>query len=452
MNNTKEEKKETILTEEGTDIQTGEPLYELVKELFPICRSITGNGFRKSLQIIKKYVPSLEVHEVKSGTKVFDWTVPEEWNIEEAYIEDEEGNRIIDFKEHNLHVLGYSTPIEQWFDLEELKQHIYTQEKQPDVIPYVTSYYTKRWGFCMSKNQLDSLQEGRYHAVIKSEHNEKGSLTYGEAFFPGESEKEVLISTYLCHPSMANNECSGPAVSAYLARLVAGMKHRKYGYRFVYIPETIGSITWLSQNFERFQLKDRVVAGFVLTCVGDDRDYSFISTRYGDTLTDKILRNILQYHYPDYKEYSFLKRGSDERQYNAPGIDLPVCSVCRTRFGSYPEYHTSADDLSLVTPTGLFGAYEVMKKCIHVLEKNAYYKIKVFCEPQLGKRNLYPTISQKGKYGASRVLTNFIAYCDGKNDLLDISNRIGVDTDTLIELLKQLLKCDLLDSYETIQN
>lgn len=430
---------------QNSELDIGELMYGIVEELYPLCRSITGTGFRNSIEIIKSYVPELQVSEVKSGTKAFDWIVPAEWNISEAYIEDQNGSRIIDFKNHNLHVMGYSIPVDQWMGLEELKQHIYTQDDQPDVIPYITSYYTERWGFCMSKNMLASLKDGQYHAVIRSNLDQNGSLTYGEAYYPGESEKEILISTYLCHPSMANNECSGPAVSALLAKYVASMKKRKYSYRFLYLPETIGSITWLSRNYECRHLKDHVIAGFVLSCVGDERGYFFIHTRHGDTLTDKLLTNILKFHYPDYKEYSFLKRGSDERQFNAPGIDLPVCTVCRSKFGEYPEYHTSADNLSFVTAAGLTGTYHLMKKCIDSLEYNEFYKINVLCEPQLGKRGLYPTVSQKGSYDSVEAMTNFIAYCDGKNDLIDISNQINVDTITLINLIERLDEFGLLD-------
>ena len=430
---------------QNSELTVQELMYGIVQELFPLCRSITGNGFRNSVEIIRSYVPKLQINEVKSGTKAFDWTVPAEWNISEAYIEDQSGNRIIDFKHNNLHVMGYSVPVDQWMELDELKQHIYIQDDQPDAIPYVTSYYKEQWGFCMSRNMLASLEAGRYHAVIRSSLDQDGSLTYGEAYYPGESEKEILISTYLCHPSMANNECSGPAVSALLAKYVSGMERRKYSYRFLYLPETIGSITWLSRNYERCHLKERIIAGFVLTCVGDERGYSFVHTRYGNTLTDKLLKNILMFHYPEYKEYSFLERGSDERQYNAPGIDLPICSVCRTKFGEYPEYHTSADNLSLVTPEGLNGAYQLMRKCIDTLEYNERYKISVLCEPQLGTRGLYPTVSQKGSYGSTEAMMNFIAYCDGKNDLIDISNRINVDTGILIELIRRLDEFGLLN-------
>lgn len=419
-------------------------LYGIVNELFPLCRSITGEGFRNSLQILKAHMPLMEIHEVPSGTQVFDWTVPAEWNVEEGYIEDEKGNRIIDFKKNNLHVVGYSLPIDVWLTLEELKKMVYTEENQPDVIPYVTSYYKERSGFCMSKRQLNSLKEGKYHAVIKSDLNYNGSLTYGEVFFKGQSTEEVLISTYLCHPSMANNECSGPAVATCLAKYVAAMENRKYSYRFLFIPETIGSITWLNENYTKLCLKDRVIAGFVLSCVGDERTYSFVATKYGNTLTDRLLRNVLKHHFPEYKEYSFLYRGSDERQFNAPGIELPVCSVCRSKYGTYPEYHTSADDLSVVTAKGLRGSYDLMIKCIETLEHNEFYKINVTCEPQLGKRGLYPMISRKGSYDAVKAMTDFITYCDGRNDLIGISELIGVDTMSLIGIIKSLKEHHLL--------
>ncbi|MCX4305183.1 MAG: DUF4910 domain-containing protein [Acetatifactor sp.] len=429
---------------QSDSLSIADRLYGIVCELFPLCRSITGVGFRNSLQILKSHMPLIEIHEVPSGTEVYDWVVPAEWNIEEGYIEDESGKRIIDFKENNLHVVGYSYPMDVWLSLEELKKIVYTEKAQPDVIPYVTSYYKERSGFCMSKHQLDSLCEGKYHAVIKSDLNSEGVLTYGEIYFPGEKEEEILISTYLCHPSMANNECSGPAVATFLAIYVASMKKRKYSYRFLFLPETIGSITWLSRNYELLHLKENVIAGFVLSCVGDERTYSFVSTKYGNTLTDRLLRNVLKYHFPSFQEYSFLHRGSDERQYNAPGIDLPVCSVCRSKYGTYPEYHTSADDLSFVTSQGLFGSYELMIKCIEALEHNEKYKVKVLCEPQLGRRNMYPTVSQKGSYDGVKTMTDFITFCDGTNDLIAISDLIGVDVLTLLPVIEQLKEAEII--------
>ncbi|MDE5590040.1 MAG: DUF4910 domain-containing protein, partial [Acetatifactor sp.] len=373
----------------------GQMMYQLVERLFPICRSITGDGVRETLSILKEYISDLKIYEVPSGTKVFDWVIPKEWRIREAYIENGKGEKIVDMKENNLHVMGYSAPLDKYVDLQELKQYIYVQEDQPDAIPYVTSYYKERSGFCMSRNMRDALPEDRYHMYIDSELFD-GSLTYGEMILPGKTEKEVLLSTYLCHPSMANNELSGPAVVTALVRWFDSLKDRKYTYRIVFIPETIGSITYLSRNLE--EMKQRVIAGYVLSCVGDNRTYSYIPSRDGNTLADRAAKNVLRFHYPEYRRYTFLDRGSDERQYNAPGVDLPVCVVCRSKYGEFPEYHTSLDNLSLVTPEGLEGALDAYRQMIMAIEYNVFYRIKCLCEPQLGKRGLYPTVSKKGSY------------------------------------------------------
>ncbi len=417
-------------------------MYNLAVKLFPICRSITGDGVRKTLKIIKEYIPGLKFVEVPTGTKVFDWTVPKEWVIRDAYIEDSTGNRIIDFKNSNLHVVGYSVPVDKYLDLDELKKHIYVEESNEDVIPYVTSYYKKSYGFCMSKRQRDNLKEDKYHIVIDSELKD-GYLTYGEILIPGKLEKEIFLSTYICHPSMANNELSGPCVVTKLCNYILSMNNRKYTYRVIFIPETIGSITYISRNLK--QMKEHMVAGFNVSCVGDTRTYSYIQSRYGNTLADKVARNVLKYHYPDYISYSYLNRGSDERQYNAPGVDLPVCTICRSKYGEYPEYHTSADNLSLISEEGMMGAYEVYRQCIEVLEYNEYYKVDCICEPQLGKRGLYPTTSKKGSYNSIRVLTNFIAYADGTNDLVDISNIIGVPVTKLVPVIEKLRKSRLIN-------
>ena len=424
----------------------GGEIYELAKKLFPICRSITGNGVRQTLGILKEYIPEMEIHEIPSGTKVFDWTVPKEWNIRDAYIEDASGDRIIDFKEQNLHVVGYSLPMDEWLELDALKEIIYTQPDQPEVIPYVTSYYKERSGFCMSQVQKEGLPPGRYHCVIDSDLKE-GFLTYGEAVIPGESEEEIFLSTYVCHPSMANNECSGPALSAYLAKWIREHNHR-YTYRFVFIPETIGSIVYLSRNLD--YLKKHMLAGFNLTCVGDDRTFSHVSSRYGDNLADNVLRNVLQFHYPDYDEYDFLERGSDERQYCAPGIDLPVCTFSRSLFHKYPEYHTSADDLNLISDAGLQGSYDVITQCFSILEYNKKYRVKTLCEPQLGPRGLYPNTSRNGAALTDEVrkITDFIAYADGNNSLIDISNRIHFPAVELIDSVDKLMKAGLLEIVE----
>ncbi len=420
----------------------GQKMYRLVERLFPICRSITGDGVRETLSILKEFLPDLKTYEVPSGTQVFDWVVPKEWKIREAYIENGKGERIIDMKKNNLHVMGYSMPLDKYVNLEELKNFVYVQEDQPDAIPYVTSYYKERSGFCMSRHMRDSLPEDRYHLYIDSELFD-GSLTYGELILPGASEKEILLSTYLCHPSMANNELSGPALAAALAEWLGSLPNRTYTYRILFIPETIGSITYLSRNLDT--MKQRVIAGYVLSCVGDDRTYSYIPSRAGNTLADRAARNVLRFHYPEYKRYTYLDRGSDERQYNAPGVDLPVCVVCRSKYGEFPEYHTSLDNLSLVTPEGLAGSLDVYKQMILAIENNAFYRIKCLCEPQLGKRGLYPTVSKKGSYDAIKSMTDFIAYADGRHDLLEISEIIGVAVKELIPIIEKLTQNQLLE-------
>ena len=427
----------------AVNVNEGQEMYDFVCKIFPYCRSLTGEGVRQTLNDLREFIrqgggPELQVFEVPSGTKAFDWTVPREWKIREAYIEDEAGNHIIDMKDNNLHVLGYSTPVDKWVSLEELKEHIYTQPDQPDCIPYVTSYYKERFGFCMSENMKNSLPEGKYHMYIDSELFD-GVLNYAEIVIPGETDEEVFFSTYFCHPSMANNECSGPALSGELVKYVMSLPQRRYTYRFVYVPETIGSITYLSQGEHLSKLQKSMVAGFNLSCVGDNRDYSIVESRHADTLADRVLKNVLHYHTDNkYSTYSFLKRGSDERQYNAPGVDLPVVGFCRSKFGEYPEYHTSADDLSLVSPEGLQGAYDVMTQVIDALEMNQRYQVQVLCEPQLGKRGLYPTTSQKGSYDKVKAMIDFIAYADGKTDIIDISNKILVPIDELIRFVKKL--------------
>lgn len=424
-------------------MNVGNEMYQLARELFPIDRSLTGDSVRRTLAVLKRELPELTIHEVPSGTEVFDWTVPKEWAVRQAYIEDEKGNRIIDYKDLNLHVMGYSTPVDRWVDLEELKHYIYVQNGQPDAVPYVTSYYVPRYGFCMSEKQRDALLPGQYHMVIDSELFD-GSLTYGELMIPGKEEKEILISTYVCHPSMANNELSGPVLAVALAKKIAAQTNRKYTYRFIWIPETIGSITYLSEHFE--YMKKNTAAGFVLSCVGDDRTFSYVPSRDGNTLADRAARNVLSFYYPEYKRYTYLDRGSDERQYNAPGIDLPVCVVCRSKYGEYPEYHTSLDDMNFISPKGLQGAYEVYEGILNALEYNDFYRIKCLCEPQLGKRGMYPTVSKKGSYDVVKSMVDFIAYADGKRDLIAVSDLIRVPIEQLIPIIIKLTEADLLET------
>lgn len=419
--------------------QTGLAMYKLMERLFPICRSITGDGVRETLRIIGEHIP-LTLHEVPSGTRVFDWTVPKEWNIRDAYVTDETGRKVIDFQKSNLHVVGYSVPVDKIISLDELQSHLYSLEHQPDAIPYITSYYSERWGFCLSHNEREKLKPGQYHVHIDSELKD-GSLTYGELIIPGKTEQEIFLSTYVCHPSMANNELSGPVVTMALAKWIAE-KPRKYTYRIVFIPETIGSITYLSRNLA--SMKQNIIAGFNITCVGDARAYSYLASRYGSTLADKVALYVLEQNHPDFLNYSFLHRGSDERQYCSPGIDLPVVCMMRSKFGMYPEYHTSLDNLDFVTPKALEESYQLLVECLELLECNEKYKVKCLGEPQLGKRGLYPTLSTRNSLGKVRTMTDFLAYADGDNDLIDISRLTGCTVSNLYPVVEKLLKADLI--------
>lgn len=435
----------------GSDLRTellndGLRIYHLAERLFPICRSITGNGVRETLEILKEEMRGLQVFEVPTGTRCFDWTVPKEWTIRDAWIIGPDGEKVVDFKRSNLHVVGYSCPLDTDMTLEELQPHLYSLPDQPDAVPYVTSYYKERWGFCLSENTRKCLKPGRYHVKIDSD-LKNGSLTYGELILPGESQKEVFLSTYVCHPSLANNELSGPCVTTFLAKWLHSLQRRKYTYRIVFIPETIGSIVYLSRHHET--LKQRVIAGFNVTCIGDDRSYSYLPSRRGNTLADQVAQHVLNVIAPRFKRYSYLDRGSDERQYCSPGIDLPVASIMRSRYDSYPEYHTSLDNLTLISPEGLFGGYVALVKSIECLEKNCRPKSLVLCEPQLGKRGLYPDISMKGSGNTLQNMMNLIAYCDGEKSLLEIATLIGAPLWVLRTYIDKLVEENIIALTES---
>ena len=435
----------SYIGQENPYLNEGREMFETVKRLFPICRSITGDGVRQTFSIIREQLPEMKLFEVMTGTKVFDWTVPKEWSIREAYIENEAGERIVDFKDNNLCLLGYSTPVDKWVDLAELNEHLYSLKEQPDVIPYCTSYYKERWGFCMSENLRSTLKEGKYHVYIDSKLFD-GSLTYGELLIPGESEEEIFFSSYVCHPSMANNECSGPAVLSMLAKKIKAMPKRRYSYRFVLLPETIGAITYISRNLD--EMKKNIIAGFNVTCVGDDRTYSIVHSRYSDTYADRVLMSVLKSHFPDFKEYSYLERGSDERQYQAPGVDIPLVCFCRSKYHIYPEYHTSADNLDIVSPDGLAGSLDVLLQCVETIENNYKYKITCLCEPQLGRRGLMPTMSNKESYRDTLILKDISAYADGTNDIIRLGELIGHSVKDMLPVIKKMADADLIKVEE----
>ena len=426
-------------------------LEQYFDRLWPITRSLTGEGNRETLDIIKELVPLLRTTEVKSGTAVYDWKVPPEWQISEAYIKDSKGKTIIDFKDNNLHVLGYSVAVDQTLSFAELRPHLYTLPEQPDLIPYLTSYYQERWGFCLSHNQLEGLDPNEAYTVkIDSSLDYSGSMTIGEAVIPGASTQEVLFSTYICHPSLANNELSGPLVAAFLYRELSKLELR-YTYRFVFVPETIGSVYLISQHGQRW--KEQLVAGFVITCIGDDGPFTYKKSRRGASLPDRIVVNLLAQTEEDYHIVDYFPSGSDERQYCSPGFNLPVGSLMRTMYGKYPEYHTSADDKSFISFEALAASVHKYQQVVDVLEYNRYYVNQApYGEPQLGKRGLYPTLgSQKAKQHTVAVMMWLLNLADGQHDIVDIAERSGHSFTELIPVVQLLLGHGLLVGHDVPQ-
>lgn len=390
--------------------------------LWPICRSITGNGLRASFKILQEVIP-LKLTEVPSGKQVFDWNIPMEWNIHQAYIITPEGKKIADFSKNNLHVVNYSLPIDQTITFDQLKQHIYTLPDQPQAIPYITSYYKEHWGFCMSHEEFLSLPtQGEYKVLIESELKE-GSLTYGDLVLPGETEEEILFSTYLCHPSMANNELSGPLVMAKLYEKIKALKNRKYTYRFVMAPETIGIIAYLHEYGQG--MKKRVKAGYVLTCCGDAASLVYKRSKIGDSLADKVAEHVLKNQEIPFEVIPFAIGGSDERQYCSPGFNLPVGSLTRSMYRRYKEYHTSLDNKSFISFEAMEKTAAIYFSFVRALELNDQYVNKIpFGEPQLGKRGLYPTSA--GWINSTESLYNllhFLSYADGSIDIIEIAEK-----------------------------
>jgi aminopeptidase-like protein len=424
----------------------GDNIHKFAKELWPINRSITGKGVRETLDRIKVHLPKLEIKSIPSGTPVFDWVIPREWSVNEAYIISPSGMKICDFKVNNLHLLGYSIPFSGKLSLAELKNYLHTLPEQPDAIPYITSYYKEQWGFCLTHEQYENLEDGEYEVFIDSELF-NGELNYGELLIEGQSEEEIFLSTYICHPSMANNELSGPTVLTFLARWLLEKEKPRYSYRIIFIPETIGSISYLSLHHK--QMKKRVFAGFNVTCVGDDRAYSYVPSRAGDTISDQVALHVLKSIDPNFVKYTWLDRGSDERQYCAPGIDLPIASIMRTKYCQYPEYHTSLDDLeNVVTPKGLEGGYLALRRAMEVIEKNKRYCVTTLGEPQMGKRDLYPTLSLKKSDKNVDLMMDLISLCDGKSSLLEIAEYLKTPIWDLYEIVETLVSQKLLEVNE----
>lgn len=411
--------------------------------LWPICRSISGNGLRESFDILKEVIP-LNTYEIPTGTKVFDWTIPKEWNIDDAYIILPDGKKICDFKQNNLHVVNYSIPVDKEVDYDELIKHIHTLNNKPNAIPYITSYYKETWGFCISKKELDKLsKKGKYRVFIKSS-LKNGSITYGDLVLPGDSKKEILFSTYLCHPSMANNELSGPLCLAFLYQKIKQLKNRKYTYRFVIAPETIGTIAYLSKYGK--DLKNNLLAGYVMTCCGDNAPFIYKRSKNENSLTDRLAHHVLKHQKLKYKSIPFTVGGSDERQYCSPGFNMPVGSLTRSMYQSYKEYHTSLDNKDFISFSSMTETIELYFSFIKALELNDYYlNTNLFCEPQLGKRGLYPPsvnpeINRKKIHNTMHLLS----FSDGKKDLIEIAELNNTSIFDFEQDIKNLIKADLL--------
>jgi aminopeptidase-like protein len=418
----------------------GEQMYALINDLFPICRSITGDGVRSTLERIRQIIP-LSVYEIPSGTRVFDWLVPREWNIRDAYIKTPSGEKIAEFKKNNLHVLNYSIPVQKKVTLDELMPHLFTLPAHPDWIPYRTSYYKENWGFCITDSQLQSLPDGEYEVFIDSTLAD-GHLTYGEYVIQGETSEEILVSCHVCHPSLCNDNLSGIALSSYLADYLSKQRLR-YTYRFLFIPGTIGSITWLALNEEKAA---NIKHGLVVTCVGDGGAFSYKKSRRETAEIDRAVLHVLRNTREGIREIDFYPYGYDERQYCSPGFNLAVGSLSRSSHGQYPEYHTSADNLELVKPRYLQESFETFVDVIDVLENNrAYVNLNPKCEPQLGKRGLYSSVgAPEGQKIKEMALLWVLNLSDGGYDLLDIAERSGESFRDIQNAARALLDCELL--------
>ncbi|MFE1072495.1 DUF4910 domain-containing protein [Streptomyces sp. NPDC058783] len=407
--------------------QSGEEMYALVERMYPLCRSITGDGVRATLRIVDEYIP-LHVHEVPTGTRVLDWTVPQEWNIRDAYVADGTGRRVVDFAASSLHVLGYSVPVSATMPLAELRPHLHTLPDHPSWVPYRTSYYRPEWGFCLAQETLDALPEGDYEVRIDSTLAD-GHLTYAEHVVPGRVPDEVIVSCHVCHPSLANDNLAGVAVAVFLARELA-QRQPYYTYRFIFAPGTIGAITWLARNRERV---DRVKHGLVLACAGDPGQLTYKQSRRGDAEIDRVLRHVLNDSGRPHRITEFTPYGYDERQYCSPGFDLGVGSLTRTPYAGYPEYHTSADNLDFVSPAAMADTLAVCREAFGLLDRNRrYVNLSPYGEPQLGRRGLYDSLGGRSDAKEAQMAMLWVlSLSDGEHGLLDVAERSGLPFDTV---------------------
>lgn len=421
--------------------EAGKEMYRLISELYPICRSITGEGVRQTLRLVQRHIP-LTIHEVPSGTKVFDWTVPKEWNIRDAYIKNARGERIVDFNKSNLHVVGYSVPVKKKISLQELKEHLFTLPDCPDWIPYRTSYYKETWGFCLSHRQWSSLGDEEYEVCIDSSLKE-GHLTYGEIYLKGDTTDEVLISCHVCHPSLCNDNLSGIALATFLAKALSPAS-RRYSYRFIFVPATIGSITWLCLNESNVA---RIKHGLVVTGVGDPGKLVYKKSRRGNAEIDRAFAHVLKHSGEDYEIIDFFPYGYDERQYCSPAFNLPVGCLMRTPHGQYPEYHTSADNLDFVQPRCLADSFSKTLAALHVLENNKTYRnLNPRCEPQLGRRGLYQMIGGRQDAKSREMAMLWVLnLADGSHTLLDIAEKSGLDFAFIKDTADVLMQHGLLE-------
>jgi aminopeptidase-like protein len=428
------------LLQDLDDSATGEKIYQTACDLFPICRSITGDGVRQTLSMLARLGPNMKISEISSGEKAFDWTVPDEWNIRDAYIKDPLGRKIIDFRENNLHVLNYSVPVHAKMSLAKLRPHLYTIPEQPELVPYRTSYYARTWGFCLSHHQMSNLEEGEYEVLIEST-LQPGSMTYGEILLNGAVEDEVMIYTHICHPSLANDNLSGMALTAHMANYLAG-KRLRHSYRFIFAPGTIGSIAWLARNEG---LAQRIKCGLVVCLVGDGGEITYKKSRDGDASIDRIARYVLDSRGESCRLREFEPYGYDERQFCSPGFNLPVGRLTRTPNGEYPEYHTSADNLDFISPDKLADSFRVLAEIIEVIENDVVFVSKnPKCEPQLGKRGLYRKTGGRNIGGLEHAMLWVLNQSDGRNSLLDIALRSGIPVKEIVQAADLLKQSELL--------